>query len=86
MRIYGGLATRGPGVGGRAERVGRSAGAALCHGYGRFVLVLRRWQDYLLSEEASLMDGRPEPDLLNRRDLAWEARMVAEAEAEIAAC
>jgi hypothetical protein len=32
------------------------------------------------------MDGRPEPDLLNRRDLAWEARMVAEAEAEIAAC
>jgi predicted transcriptional regulator len=31
------------------------------------------------------MDGSPEPDLLNKRDLAWETRMIAEAEAEIAA-
>jgi len=28
------------------------------------------------------MDGPPERDPLNRRDLAWEARMIAEAEAE----
>jgi predicted transcriptional regulator len=31
------------------------------------------------------MDGVPERDRLNRRDMAWEARMIAEAEAEIAA-
>jgi predicted transcriptional regulator len=31
------------------------------------------------------MDGVPEPDRLNRRDSAWEARMIVEAEAEIAA-
>lgn len=31
------------------------------------------------------MDGPPERELLNRRDLAREARMIAEAEAEIAA-
>ena len=31
------------------------------------------------------MDERPEADLLEKRDLAWEARMIAEAEAEIAA-
>lgn len=28
------------------------------------------------------MDGLPERGRLNKRDLAWEARMIAEAEAE----
>jgi predicted transcriptional regulator len=28
------------------------------------------------------MDGSPELDLLNKRDLAWEAGMIAEAEAD----
>jgi predicted transcriptional regulator len=31
------------------------------------------------------MDGPPERERLKRRDLAWEAGMIAEAEAEIAA-
>ena len=28
------------------------------------------------------MDGSPKANLLEKRDLAWEARMIAEAEAE----
>jgi predicted transcriptional regulator len=28
------------------------------------------------------MDGPPERGVVNRRDLAWEARMIAEAEAD----
>jgi hypothetical protein len=38
-----------------------------------------------MGERDKAMDGSPEPDLLAKRDLAWEARMIAEAEAEIAA-
>jgi hypothetical protein len=49
-------------------------------GGGSFPLDLAQWLAYLPSEEKP-MDGRPKPDLLEKRDLAWEARMIAEADA-----